>query len=150
MKRAARFKTGSVVFDKRRKTWNFLWWENGKRRTTRIGTLAEYPSKSTARRAAQEIQLSHTDVPRTPANEAPKMKSLVERYRAERMPKRADTKRAYEVWIWRRKARPTSEGCSEASGNSLHGVGLSQENIAIRWNWCEFAKYLSERASPGI
>src|SRR6266480_4309565 len=43
MKRAARFKTGSVVFDKRRKTWNFLRWENGKRRSKLIGTLSQYP-----------------------------------------------------------------------------------------------------------
>src|SRR5436309_3513942 len=42
MKRAARHKTGSVVFDKRRKTWNFLWWEGGKRRSRLIGTLKEF------------------------------------------------------------------------------------------------------------
>ena len=39
MKRAARHKTGSVVFDKRRKTWNLLWWEDGKRRSKLVGTL---------------------------------------------------------------------------------------------------------------
>jgi len=32
MKRA-RLQKGSVVLDKRRKTWNFLWCENGHRRT---------------------------------------------------------------------------------------------------------------------
>jgi hypothetical protein len=45
MKRAQRYKTGSVVFDRRRKTWNFLEWVNGKRSTRRIGTLAEYPNR---------------------------------------------------------------------------------------------------------
>ena len=99
MKRAARFKTGSVVFDKRRKTWNFLRWENSKRRTRRIGTLSEYPSKSAARRAAQEIQLSQPDIAKPQAYEPLIVRNLIERYRAERMPKRADTKRAYEVWI---------------------------------------------------
>ena len=53
MKRAARHKTGSVVFDKRRKTWNFLWWEDGKRRSNRIGTLREFPTKGAAWSAAQ-------------------------------------------------------------------------------------------------
>src|SRR5437016_3386766 len=97
--RAARFKTGSVVFDKRRKTWNFLWWENGIRRTRRIGTLSEYPSKSAARREAQEIQFSNLEIPKPQANEFLIVRNLIERYRAERMPKRADTKRTYEAWI---------------------------------------------------
>ena len=99
MRRAARFKTGSVVFDKRRKMWNFLWWEDGNRHTRRIGTLAEYPSKSTARRAAQEIQLSITNIPQPEPGGTLIVQNLIERYRAERMPKRSDTRRAYEVWI---------------------------------------------------
>jgi len=99
MTRAARFKTGSVVFDRRRKTWNFLWWQDGKRRTRRIGTLSEYPNKSAARRAAQGIQLLQADIPKPEGNETLIVKNLIERYRAERMPKRSDTRRAYEVWI---------------------------------------------------
>jgi hypothetical protein len=31
--RAPRHKFGSVRFDKRRKTWNYLWYEDGKRRS---------------------------------------------------------------------------------------------------------------------
>ena len=56
MKRAARHKTGSVVFDKRRKTWNFLWWEDGKRRSKLIGTLKEFRTKGAAQRQAQSFQ----------------------------------------------------------------------------------------------
>jgi len=55
MKRAARHKTGSVVFDKRRKTWNFLWWEEGKRRSKLIGTLKEFRTKGAAQRQAQSF-----------------------------------------------------------------------------------------------
>jgi hypothetical protein len=55
MKRAARHKTGSVVFDKRRKTWNFLWWEEGKRRSKLIGSLEQYPKKGAARSAARSF-----------------------------------------------------------------------------------------------
>jgi hypothetical protein len=79
--RAQRFKTGSVVFDRRRKTWNFLDWVNGKRSARRIGTLAEYPNKSAARRAAQNLQ---------PATEVPKQKptstvnALIASYRTEK------------------------------------------------------------------
>ncbi len=56
MKRAARHKTGSVVFDKRRKTWNFLWWKDGKRRSKLIGTLKEFRTKGAAQRQAQSFQ----------------------------------------------------------------------------------------------
>jgi hypothetical protein len=52
MKRAARHKTGSVVFDKRRRTWNFLWWNEGKRRSKLIGTLKELRTKGAAQRIA--------------------------------------------------------------------------------------------------
>jgi hypothetical protein len=47
MKRA-RHQRGSVVFDKRRKTWNFLTSEKGKRRSKLIGTKHLYPTKSAA------------------------------------------------------------------------------------------------------
>lgn len=99
MKRAPRFKTGSVVFDRRRKVWNFLWRTDGKRQTRRIGTLAEYPSKSAARRAARSIQFSQMKILKPQPKETITLSILIGRYRAERMPKRSDTRRAYEVWI---------------------------------------------------
>lgn len=95
MKRAPRFKTGSVVLDRRRKTWNLLTWENGKRRTHRVGTLTDYPNKSAAQRAAQSIA---TETPK-PQPKIPILTTLIQRYRVERMPRRTDTRRAYEVWI---------------------------------------------------
>jgi hypothetical protein len=58
MKRAARHKTGSVVFDKRRRTWNFLWWEGGKRRSRSIGTARQYPTKASAWSAAAALRES--------------------------------------------------------------------------------------------
>lgn len=95
MKRAPRFKTGSVVFDKRRKTWNLLTWEDGKRRTQRIGTLAEYPSKSAARRAAQFL----TKETPQPQPKAVMIRTLVDQYRKEKMPIRHDTRGGYESWL---------------------------------------------------
>jgi len=56
MNRAARFKIGSVVLDKRRKTWNFLWWENGERRSKKIGTISQFPTKASAWRAAKPLR----------------------------------------------------------------------------------------------
>ena len=98
MKRAARHKTGSVVFDRRRKTWNFLWWEDGKRRSRQIGTTSQYPTKASAWRAAQTFQASPENQVKVACKE-PTVNTLIEQYRAEKMPKRADTRRAYEVWL---------------------------------------------------
>ena len=55
MKRA-RVQRGSVVFDKRRKTWNFLWCANGHRHTKLLGTIRELPTKTAALRAAEPLR----------------------------------------------------------------------------------------------
>lgn len=99
VRRAPRFKTGSVVFDRRRRIWNLLMSEEGRRRTRRIGTLSEYPSKSAARRAAQSIPLPSVEISKPQQKQAVSVRDLIERYRVERMPKRSDTRRAYEVWV---------------------------------------------------
>jgi hypothetical protein len=51
-----RQRQGSVVLDKRSKTWNFFWWENGKRRSKKIGTVSQYPTKAAAWRAAKPLR----------------------------------------------------------------------------------------------
>lgn len=95
MKRAARHKTGSVVFDNRRKTWNFLWWKNGKRRSRLIGTIRQYPTKGAAW-AAQSCQSSEAKpIP----SEAETVAALAARYEAERFPARLSTARVYRFWL---------------------------------------------------
>jgi len=102
MKRAARHKTGSVVFDKRRKTWNFLWWKEGKRRSRLIGTLKELSTKGAAWTAAKAFfpvdngQLK--EVPNS-QSEIPTVKLLAERYERERLPSRHSTARMYRSWL---------------------------------------------------
>lgn len=97
MKRA-RHQRGSVVFDKRRKTWNFLWCENGKRRSKLIGTKSEYPTKSKAWEAAELFRSAPT--PATTVNKSvPTVAALLEAYRREKMPQRFSTRRSYECWI---------------------------------------------------
>lgn len=97
MKRAQRHAVGCVRFDKRRKTWNYLWYEDGKRRSKVIGTKQGYPTKGAAWDAAESLintiehqqTLDHTLV----------VRALVAHYRKEKMPKRADTRRSYDVWL---------------------------------------------------
>jgi integrase len=103
MKRAARHKTGSVVFDKRRKTWNFLWWEDNKRRSKQIGTLKEFPTKSAAWKVVQSFLSAENGQPTEVLNsnevEIPTVKAMAERYERERMPSRHSTSRMYRSWL---------------------------------------------------
>ena len=84
MKRA-RLQTGSVVFDKRRKTWNFLWCENGHRRTKRIGLAREFPTKTLAWRAAEPFRRV---VENPVSSTVITVRSIVAQYRAEKMQQR--------------------------------------------------------------
>ena len=100
MKRAARHKTGSVVFDKRRKAWSFLWWENGKRRFRQIGTLKEYATKGAAWRAAESLQSeAFGQTLETPKLESDTVRALAMRYEQERLPSRHSTARMYRSWL---------------------------------------------------
>lgn len=90
----ARHKSGSVVYDRRRKTWNYLWCEDGKRRSRLIGTKREFPTKSAAWTAAESLRSA-------PAVQTavPTVSTLVEQYRAEKMPQRFSTRRSYNAWF---------------------------------------------------
>ena len=94
----ARNRDGSVVLDKRIKTWNFFWWENGKRRSKKIGTVSQYPTKASAWRAAKPLRHSLENQV-TISNDVPTVRSLVEQYRVEKMPTRFSTRRSYEAWL---------------------------------------------------
>ena len=97
MKRAARFKIGSVVFDKRRKTWNYLWWEAGKRRSKQIGNLREFPTKGAAWKVARTFQQQSTEP--TAIQPGATVSAIVARYESERMPSRFSTARMYRSWL---------------------------------------------------
>ena len=95
----ARNQEGSVVLDKRIRTWNFFWWDDGKRRSKKIGTVAEYPTKASAWRAARMLRNAVESQVKISEVSASTVRTLVEEYRREKMPKRVDTRRSYEVWL---------------------------------------------------
>lgn len=101
---SARYKSGSVVFDRRRGSWRFLWWADGKRQSQTLGTLQAIPTKTAAKIAAQPLREklwkpSRVAVPARPVTVA----DLVARYRDERMASiRHSTRRSYNVWLNRR------------------------------------------------
>jgi len=91
-----RHKVGSVVLDRRIKTWNYFYWEAGKRRSKKIGSLRDFPTKASAWKATTALRHSlnnQTD------STAPTVLALVEHYRTEKMPKRLDTRGGYESWL---------------------------------------------------
>jgi integrase len=96
MRRVQRHTTGSVRFDKRRGTWNYLWYESGKRRSKLIGTKREFPTKAAAWKEVERIDIGEPSGPTAPSLT---VKALVEAYRTERMPQRYTTRRSYNVWL---------------------------------------------------
>jgi integrase len=96
----ARFKTGSVVFDKARGTWRLLQWIDGKRRSQTIGTKQRYPTKAAAQQAAEALKACAAESAAHPIRSVqPAVKTLVEQYRAEKMPERFSTRRGYNSWL---------------------------------------------------
>ncbi len=91
--RVQRHKQGSVRYDKRRKTWNYLWYEGGKRRSKLIGTKRQFPTKAAAWKEAERL-----DVGESEANGVT-VQDVTIRYEAERMPSRKSTARVYRSFL---------------------------------------------------
>jgi integrase len=89
---------GSVVIDKRIKTWHYLWQENGKRRSKLIGHKSDYPTKTSAWEAAKPL-IAAIEKAQQAQSAALLVSDLVKHYRAEKMPTRIDTRRTYGAWL---------------------------------------------------
>ena len=95
MKRA-RIQKGSVVYNKRFGTWNFLWFDdNGTRKSRKLGNLSELSREQALRKAEgvrQELRFESCAL-------VPTVRAVAEQYQAEKMPKRHSTSRVYKVWL---------------------------------------------------
>ncbi len=87
---------GSVRYDKRRKTWNYLWYEGAIRRSKLIGNKRDFPTKAAAWKEAKRLDSRDPEASHTSTLA---LKTLATHYRVEKMPKRKDTRRSYEVWL---------------------------------------------------
>jgi len=94
--KAARVKQGSVVWNRRFETWNFLWIQDGRRRSKVIGTLRDFPTKQGATQAAEALRHA-LDHPRDGL--VPTIRFLVGEFRREKMPERFSTRLGYEAWL---------------------------------------------------
>jgi integrase len=83
------------VQDPRDKTFRFFWWEDGKRRSKVLG---RYPTKAAAWKAAKPLRDALEMKPQPKPN-VPTVSTLVEEYKAEKLPERLNTKRTYLVWL---------------------------------------------------
>lgn len=84
------------MFDKRRRTWNYLWWEAGKRRSRVLGTLQQYRTKGAAWEAAQSLQpVASNPIVQTGTT----VRAITARYESERLPARFSTARMYRSWL---------------------------------------------------
>jgi integrase len=92
--RAQRYKPGSVRFDKRRGTWNYLWYDGHKRPSKVIGTKHAIPTKAAAWKAVERLQLGQ---PVTNSGET--VRAVIARYEVERMPMRASTAYVYRSFL---------------------------------------------------
>lgn len=95
MKRA-RIQNGCVVFNKRYETWNFLWFEEGRRKSRLIGTLSEYKTKEAASRVAEGMRQC---LSQPQSGNLPTVASLVKGFRLEKMPERFSTRLGYNCWF---------------------------------------------------
>lgn len=92
--RAQRHKHGSVRYDKRRATWNYLYYDGPVRRSKRIGNKQDYPTKAAAWEAVGRLQLGK---PKTQTGET--VGAIAARYESERIPVRFATARMYRSWL---------------------------------------------------
>jgi integrase len=156
---SSRFKTGSIAQDKRTKTWNFFWWENGKRRCKALG---RFTTKAAAWKAAKPFRddLESPPQPQEQKSDVPTVSALVEQYRVEKMPKRHDTRGGYESWLrvhilpkWGNsiitdlQARPVEmwlESLSLAPKSKVHIRGI----LNSLWNFAMWKQDLPMQVNP--
>ncbi len=154
-----RARQGSVVLDKRIKTWNVFFWENGKRRSKKIGTMSQHPTKASAWRAARALRDAVENQVRS-ISTAPNVSTLVEQYRKEKMPQRYSTRRSYDAWLHNHivpkwgaceirdvQARPVelwllSLTLSPRSKSSLRGL------LRILWDFAMWRGHIATQRNP--
>ncbi len=96
IKRQARHTTGSVRYDKRRGTWNYLWYDGATRRSKRLGTKQDFPTKAAAWKQVDALDIQPT---KTAEPKGDTVQSVITRYEVERMPERHSTARVYRSFL---------------------------------------------------
>ena len=80
--------------DKRRGTWNYLWYDGAKRPSKVLGSKQQYPTKAAAWKAVERLQLGK---PKLQTGDI--VRDVIARYEVERMPSRHSTARVYRSFL---------------------------------------------------
>lgn len=94
--RTKRHATGSIRFDKRRGTWNYLWYDGPTRRSKRIGTKQQFPTKAAAWAVVGQLEVGPASAA-APTAQGETVQSVAAQYEVERMPARVSTARVYRI-----------------------------------------------------
>ena len=95
--RVQRHASGSVRYDKRRKTWNYHWYDGLTRRSKRIGTKQEFPTKAAAWKEVESLEIQQPKTQNGATGDT--VRSVTARYETERMPTRQSTVRVYRSFL---------------------------------------------------
>lgn len=148
---------GSVVYNKTRATWNHLRVENGKRKSCKLGTLAELPTRAAALEKAQTVRRNLRLVAE---RSILTVTAVVKRFREERMPERFSTRYGYEAWIKnhilpRWGNRPLTELQPRAVELWLKSLPLSPKSrvhirgvISQLWEFAMWAEIVPTQRNP--
>lgn len=156
--RVQRHAVGSVRYDKRRGTWSYLWYDGATRRSKRLGTKEQFPSKSAAWKEVDRLNLGELKT-HNPGHTLI-VRELVARYRQEKMPTRADTRRSYEVWL-SNHILPTWGNCSLNDVQArpveiwLHGLALAPKSkahirgvLSVLWDFAMWRGEMLAQRNP--
>jgi integrase len=98
-----RFQAGSVLKDKRRRVWWFRWREmqdgNTTRKSIKIGTFEQYPTKTAALKAVEKRGLRFSCIKDQPLTDCVTLRVIAEKYTAEEMPERFATRAGYSAYL---------------------------------------------------
>lgn len=156
MKRA-RIQNGSVVYNKRFGSWNFLWVVGGQRRSRKLGDLSELPTKQSALKKAEALRM---ELRFRPPTSVPTVRALVEQYRTEKMPSRYSTRRGYDVWLKNYILPRWGEQPITAFQPRPAEMWLSSQNVSpksrghirrlmhIIWDYARWSGLVSVQANP--
>lgn len=145
------------MYNKTRGTWNFLWVEDGKRKSRKLGTFADLPTRADAVQRADTVR---RNLRLTAERSIVTVRLLVERFRAERMPERFSTRYGYEAWIKnhilpRWGSRPLTELQPRAVELWLRSLPLSPKSrVHIRgviyqlWEFAMWAELVPTQRNP--
>jgi integrase len=147
--------SGTVVLDRRINTWNFLWWEGGKRKSKSLG---HHTTKMRAWKAAKPLRDALETKPKTVTGT--NVRTLVTQYRQEKMPTRVDTRRSYDVWLRNHilpkwgdsvltdvQARPVEmwlDSLALSPKSKAHVRGL----LSVLWDFAMWAGHIPTQRNP--